>query len=204
MNDESLDFDKGDGLLTAVVQHADDGRVLMVGHMNREALALTRTRGRVVFFSRSRQKLWEKGETSGNTLDLVDIRADCDADALLVRARPRGPVCHTGAPTCFGEAAPALDSLAFLHELEAIVAAREHDGGEASYTATLLAGDIRRIAQKVGEEGVEVALAAVVQDDASLVGEAADLLFHLTVLLRKRTLSLGDVAAELQRRHRAR
>lgn len=201
MNDEALDFDKGGGLLTAVVQHADDGRVLMVGSMNREALALTRERGRVVFFSRSRQVLWEKGETSGNTLYLVDIRADCDEDALLVRARPRGPVCHTGASTCFGEDAP-VDSLAFLHDLEAIVTARERDGSAEGYTANLLAGDIRRIAQKVGEEGVEVALAAVVQDDASLIGEAADLLFHLTVLLRKRTLSLGDVVTELARRHR--
>lgn len=204
MNDERLDFDKGDGLLTAVVQHADDGRVLMVGSMNREALALTRERHRVVFFSRSRQRLWEKGETSGNTLDLVDIHADCDADALLVRARPRGPVCHTGAPTCFGESAPVADSLSFLHELESIVEARQKGGYEASYTAKLLAGDVRRIAQKVGEEGVEVALAAVVQDDASLIGEAADLLFHLTVLLRKRSLSLGDVARELHRRHHAR
>ena len=198
----AIDWSKDGGLVPAIVQDADSGAVLMLGYMNREALAATQARGRVVFYSRSRQRLWEKGETSGNHLDVVDIRLDCDADTLLVLARPAGPTCHTGARTCFGEEAltPA-ESLAFLGRLEDIIAARISEAPEGSYTAKLYARGVRRIAQKVGEEGLETALAAVTRDDAGVLSEAADLIYHLVVLLKSRNLSLADVTRELQSRH---
>jgi phosphoribosyl-ATP pyrophosphohydrolase/phosphoribosyl-AMP cyclohydrolase len=193
-----LDWGKGDGLLPAIVQDADSGSVLMLGYQNRDALAETFARGRVVFFSRSRQTLWEKGETSGNTLHLVDARPDCDGDTLLIRARPAGPTCHTGAPACFADAEPPL---AILTELERTVDKRAaaNDPSE-SYTARLLAKGPRRIAQKVGEEGVETALAAVGGSDEELANESADLLYHLIVLLRARGLRLTDAAAVLAAR----
>jgi phosphoribosyl-AMP cyclohydrolase / phosphoribosyl-ATP pyrophosphohydrolase len=203
---DELDFAKGGGLLPAIVQDADDGRVLMLGYMNHAAVEATESRGRVVFFSRSRQKLWEKGETSGHTLDLVELRQDCDRDALLVLARPRGPVCHTGTPSCFDgapEAARAPVTGGFLGRLEAIIATRAGANPESSYTASLVARGLPRMAQKVGEEGVEVALAAVTADDDALVGEAADLVFHLLVLLRARGIPFARVVQELVRRHRA-
>jgi phosphoribosyl-ATP pyrophosphohydrolase/phosphoribosyl-AMP cyclohydrolase len=200
-----LAWSKGDGLLPAVVQDAATGAVLMLAFMNAEALRETLARGRVVFFSRTRQKLWEKGETSGNTLHLVDVVADCDADSLLVRARPAGPTCHRNTPSCFGDGSPASSSgVAFLAELERVITARIADSPEGSYTAKLHAQGIKRIAQKVGEEGVETALAAQAGTDAELVGEAADLLFHLTLLLKTRGLSLDAVAAELAARHQSR
>ena len=200
-----LDFGKGDGLLPAIVQHADTGAVLMLGYMNAEAFKLTRERGRAVFYSRSRKTLWEKGETSGNTLDVIDIRIDCDADTLLVTARPRGPTCHEGTTTCFGEERISTGvKLGFLGQLCAIIEQRIHDAPENSYTAKLYSRGTRRIAQKVGEEGVETALAAVAQGDDELLGESADLLFHLMVLLRARNLSLAQVANELEKRHAAR
>lgn len=200
-----LDFAKSDGLIPAIVQHAERGSVLMLGYMNREALLATLERRRVVFFSRSRQQLWEKGETSGHTLELVGVHADCDRDTLLVLARPVGPVCHTGTATCFGDAPlTGGESLAFLAELERIIEQRISAGGESSYTARLFAEGTTRLAQKVGEEGVETALAAVTAEEPALLGEAADLLFHLAVLLRARGLSLSRVAAELESRHRAR
>jgi phosphoribosyl-ATP pyrophosphohydrolase/phosphoribosyl-AMP cyclohydrolase len=199
---ERLDFAKSGGLLPAVVQHADTGAVLMLGYMNPEALRATLDRGRVVFFSRSRDRLWEKGETSGHTLDVVDVKADCDADTLLVTARPRGPVCHTGTATCFGDGpAAGAERLAFLHELEQIIERRVSESPEGSYTARLFAKGTRRIAQKVGEEGVEVALAGAAEADDKVVSEAADLVFHLLVLLRARGLGLADVVAELESRH---
>jgi phosphoribosyl-ATP pyrophosphohydrolase/phosphoribosyl-AMP cyclohydrolase len=200
-----LDFDKVGGLLPAIVQHADTGAVLMLGYMNPEALSATLERGRVVFWSRSKQRLWEKGETSGHTLQLVDAWPDCDRDALLLLARPLGPVCHTGTATCFGDGPlTAAERLAFLGNLEHIIEQRITAGGESSYTARLFNEGTRRIAQKVGEEGVEVALAAVAAEDADLVNESADLLFHLAVLLRARGLSLRQVADELAARHKAR
>jgi len=202
---ERIDWDKGQGLVPAIVQHAHTGSVLMLGYMNRESLQATLTRGRVVFFSRSKQRLWEKGESSGNTLQLQDLRLDCDADTLLLSVLPAGPVCHTGSASCFGEAAPdaagSAPALAFLARLEQIIAERIGASIEHSYTARLYASGVRRMAQKVGEEGVEVALAALGDDAAALTGECADLLFHLLLLLRARSLSLTAVVQELDARH---
>ncbi len=195
---QDLDWSKGGGLLPAIVQHAVSGEVLMLGYMNEAALAATMETRRVTFFSRSRQCLWQKGETSGNTLTLVSVTPDCDADTLLVQALPAGPVCHQGTRTCFaGAPAPAL---AFLADLDALIAARKDADPETSYTAKLLQGPLPRAAQKVGEEGVEVALAATCEDDGALAGESADLLYHLMVLLRARGLSLADAVAVLQKR----
>jgi phosphoribosyl-ATP pyrophosphohydrolase/phosphoribosyl-AMP cyclohydrolase len=197
-----LDFSKGDGLLPAVIQDADTGAVLMLGYMNAAALAATQARGRVVFFSRSRQRLWEKGETSGHTLEVEAIRADCDADTLLITARPLGPTCHEGTITCFGDAAlTGATRLGFLAQLARIIEQRRGESPDRSYTARLLAAGPKRVAQKVGEEGVEVALAAVAEGDGQLIGESADLLFHLLVLLRSRNLELEDVVRELAARH---
>ena len=199
MNAATPDFAKGGGLLPAIVQHALTGEVLMLGYMDEAALAKTRELGLVTFFSRSKQRLWTKGETSGDTLTLVDIRVDCDADTFLVRAIPAGPTCHEGTTSCFGrDVAPALG---FLGELDALVKSRFDERPEGSYTTKLFDGGIRRIAQKVGEEGVETALAAVAEDDAALIGEAADLVFHLMVALRARGIGFDAVAAKLVERH---
>jgi phosphoribosyl-ATP pyrophosphohydrolase/phosphoribosyl-AMP cyclohydrolase len=198
----TLDFAKGDGLLPAVIQHADTGAVLMVGYMNRDALRETLSRRHVVFFSRSKQRLWEKGETSGHFLELEQIRTDCDRDALLVTARPLGPVCHAGTATCFGDAPiTTAQRLAFLATLERVIEQRIAESPQGSYTARLFAEGPKRIAQKVGEEGLEVALAAAVETDDKVVAESADLIFHLLVLLRSRGLSFQSVVAELQSRH---
>lgn len=197
---ESLDFKKTAGLLPAIVQDVD-GAVLMLGYMNPEALRESLSRGRVVFFSRSRQCLWEKGETSGNTLELLSVRTDCDRDTLLVTARPRGPVCHLGTATCFGNERPAAGRLTFLGELETVIEQRIAERPEGSYTARLYAQGVRRMAQKVGEEGLEVALAAVVEADEKVIAESADLLYHLLLLLKSRGLSLARVAEELASRH---
>ena len=198
----NLDWKKGDGLLPAIVQHAITGRVLMLGYMNQDALRETLTGGRVVFFSRSRQQLWTKGETSGHFLDVVDVSTDCDADTILVLADPLGPTCHKGTESCFVDAA-ATDAqrLAFLALLENIITHRIADQPEGSYTARLFAQGPGRIAQKVGEEGLETALAAVTRDDAGVLSECADLVFHLLVLLKSRSLTLEDVVKELKARH---
>ena len=200
-NVSSLDFGKGDNLLPAVVQHADSGAVLMVGYMNAEALSETFKRQHVVFFSRSKQRLWMKGETSGHVLDLVDVRTDCDRDAVLVTARPQGPVCHVGTATCFGDDTLAGGGLAFLSRLEGVIEQRIAENPEGSYTARLFAKGPNRIAQKVGEEGLEVALAAVAEGDDKVISESADLLYHLLVLLKSRGVTLGRVVAELESRH---
>jgi len=194
---ENLDWEKDDGLLPVIVQDAANLRVLMLGYMNVEALAATRASGFVTFYSRSKQRLWKKGETSGDVLELVSIEADCDNDTLLVLANPQGPTCHLQRASCFPNAPGD-----FLAELDALVAQRERERPAGSYTTGLFEGGVRRIAQKVGEEGVETALAAVVQDDGALSGEAADLLFHLAVLLRARGLSLADAVQVLEQRHR--
>lgn len=194
-----IDFEKSGGLVPAIIQHADTGEVLMLGYMNEEAYEATLAKKVVTFWSRSKNRLWTKGETSGNTLDLVSVAVDCDRDTLLVKARPQGPTCHTGTKSCFGEA-PGPD-LAFLGALQVIVDQRASEAPEDSYTAKLLSRGVLKCAQKVGEEGVEVALAATAEDDEALLGEAADLIYHLTVVLKARELSLKDVARVLEARH---
>lgn len=196
---EPLDWAKGGGLLPTIVQHWQTGEVLMLGYMNADALAATQASGRVTFFSRGKQRLWMKGESSGHVLVVKSIHADCDHDTLLITAEPHGPTCHLGTSSCFGnDAAPPL---AFLANLGALIAERAVQRPAGSYTTQLFDAGIRRIAQKVGEEGVETALAAVAEDDAALLGESADLVYHLIVLLRARGLALADVAAVLARRH---
>lgn len=183
------------GLLPAVVQDASNQRVLMLGYMSRDALRLTLESGLVTFYSRSKGRLWTKGESSGNRLRLVSVEADCDGDTLLVQARPEGPTCHLGSASCFTDAPAAV-----LAELDAVVARRQRERPAGSYTVELLDRGTARAAQKVGEEGVETALAAVGGDDAALLGEAADLAYHLLVLLRSRGLGLADLAAVLRAR----
>lgn len=195
---DQLDWSKGDGLLPVIVQDAATLRVLMLGYMDREALDATLASGRVTFYSRSKQCLWMKGESSGHVLEVRDIEADCDNDTLLVRAVPHGPTCHLQRASCFADAPGS-----FLAELDALVARRERERPSGSYTTRLFGEGVRRIAQKVGEEGVETALAAVAQDEAALLGESADLLYHLLVLLRSRGLGLADVEALLAARHSA-
>ncbi|MCJ8191122.1 bifunctional phosphoribosyl-AMP cyclohydrolase/phosphoribosyl-ATP diphosphatase HisIE [Sphingomicrobium aestuariivivum] len=186
-----------DGLLPVVVQGGDDGRVRMLGYMDRAALEATLETGTVTFFSRSKQRLWVKGETSGNTLSVISIHADCDSDAILVIAEPAGPTCHKDMDSCFDlDTAPH-----FLARLEAVIAERAAADPDESYTARLLSKGTKRVAQKVGEEGVEAALAATVGDRDELTNEAADLLYHLLVLLKDQGLALSDVTDELQRRH---
>ncbi|MHA6203910.1 bifunctional phosphoribosyl-AMP cyclohydrolase/phosphoribosyl-ATP diphosphatase HisIE [Dyella soli] len=202
LDSAQLDWAKGDGLLPVIVQHWLSGEVLMLGYMNVEALERTQSTGQVTFFSRSKQRLWTKGETSGHVLVLRSLRVDCDADTLLVLAQPHGPTCHKGTSSCFGD--DVEPPLGFLAELDALVAQRYVERPAGSYTTGLFEGGIRRMAQKVGEEGVETALAAVAQDDAALLGEAADLIYHLTVALRARGLGLKDVAALLAARHAGR
>jgi phosphoribosyl-ATP pyrophosphohydrolase/phosphoribosyl-AMP cyclohydrolase len=197
----TIDWAKGDGLIPAIVQDAFDGRVLMQAYMNREALSYTLDNGLVTFWSRSRQELWTKGATSGNTIRLVAIHSDCDNDCLLVLARPAGPACHRDTPTCFDNAETVTPLLSFVAELERVIAGRYETRPEGSYTTRLFEAGIRRIAQKVGEEGVETALAAVSGDDEEIRNEAADLLYHLLVMLRASGVPLADVVRTLQKRH---
>lgn len=199
-----LDWDKGDGLIPAVVQDATTGQVLMVGYMNRESLLATVQTGNVTFFSRSKGRIWVKGETSGHFLKLVSIAPDCDDDSVLVLANPIGPTCHEGTQSCFGDTVSSkARHLSFLATLEDVIAQRIAEKPEGSYTARIWAQGPTRIAQKVGEEGVEVALAAVTQEDDRLLSESADLLFHLTLLLKSRNLSLTQAVKELEQRHAA-
>jgi phosphoribosyl-ATP pyrophosphohydrolase/phosphoribosyl-AMP cyclohydrolase len=198
-----LDWDKGGGLLPAIVQNYASGAVLMLGYMNREALAATEATGRVTFWSRSKGRLWTKGEVSGHYLELRQMAADCDGDTLLILAEPKGLVCHMGTATCWGENPPQslAQPVAFLGLLEQVIAQRIAARPPGSYTAKLLDEGTRRIAQKVGEEGLELALAAVAQSDREIVGEAADLLYHTLLLLKVKGLSLSQVIAELESRH---
>lgn len=198
----TIDFDKyADGLVPAIVQDAATGKVLMLGFMNAEALVKTQQTGQVTFYSRSKQRLWTKGETSGNFLRLHSITADCDADTLLVKANPVGPACHTGADTCFNEvnASPAVS---FLQHLEEIIAQRKQAPSSTSYTSSLFAKGINKIAQKVGEEAVELVIEAKDDNKDLFLGEAADLLFHYMVLLQAKGFGLADVVAVLQQRHK--
>jgi len=203
---ETLDWNKGDGLLPAIVQDAGNGAVLMLGYMNREALAATLATGDVTFWSRSKGRLWTKGESSGHFLKLKEIAADCDGDTLLITAQALGPACHKGTPTCWGESPPqtSAQQLAFLGFLEQLIAQRIATRPAGSYTAKLLDQGMRRIAQKVGEEGLELALAGVAQSDPEIIGEAADLFYHTLLLLKAKGLSLSQVVVELERRHTAR
>lgn len=202
----TLDWEKMHGLLPAIIQDATSGAVLMMGYMNREALAATTSTGRVTFWSRSKGRLWTKGESSGHFLEVRSISADCDQDTLLILVQPLGPACHLGTTTCWGEDAPRplAQDLAFLGTLEQIVAQRIATRPEGSYTAKLVDAGLTRIAQKVGEEGLELALAAVAQSDDEIIGEAADLLFHTALLLKVKGLSLAQVAGELESRHSGR
>jgi phosphoribosyl-AMP cyclohydrolase / phosphoribosyl-ATP pyrophosphohydrolase len=198
-NLQNLDWQKGQGLIPAIVQDALCGDVLMLGYMNEEALAQTLQSQNVTFYSRSRQTLWQKGETSGHTLDLVSINADCDRDTLLVLANPNGPTCHNGTRTCFAKAPMA--SLPWLGKLARVIDGRANADPQTSYTASLLSGPIERAAQKVGEEGVEVALAALSDEPDKLPEEAADLIYHLMVLLRAKGLGMDEVVKVLKDRH---
>lgn len=198
---DQLNFSKLNGLVPAIVQDARTKQVLMVGFMNREAAEKTLADKRVTFWSRTKQRLWQKGETSGNVLDVVSIHADCDNDSLLIYANPRGPVCHTGTYTCFGESEIAGVS-DILVELESVIAERKQKMPEGSYTTKLFKEGMTRIAQKVGEEGVEVVIASLKQNDERLAEESADLLYHLMVLLQERGLSVRSVLNELQQRRK--
>ena len=195
---DTLDWTKGDGLLPAIVQDARTRRVLMLGYMDQAAYAATLASGQVTFFSRSRQRLWVKGERSGHFLDVVAVEADCDNDTLLVQANPRGPTCHLNRTSCFANAPGSV-----LADLDALIEQRERERPDGSYSTRLFNAGIRRIAQKVGEEGVETALAAVVEDDEALLGEAADLAYHLLMLLRARGLGLAELEKLLAARRAA-
>jgi phosphoribosyl-ATP pyrophosphohydrolase/phosphoribosyl-AMP cyclohydrolase len=199
---EALDWDKADGLLPAVVQDSFDGRVLMQAWMNREALLQTLVSGRATFWSRSRQAIWTKGETSGHFLTVSAVHSDCDRDSILVLATPLGPTCHRGCASCFDEETPVMPRLAFLAQLQRLVEQRDRERPAGSYTTQLFNEGTRRIAQKVGEEGVETALAATSGNDEELCNEAADLVFHLLVLLQSRRLPLERVIATLSERQR--
>lgn len=194
-----LDWEKTDGMMPAIVQHAVSGEVLMHGYMNQQALTTTLTSGKVTFWSRTKQRLWTKGETSQHFLHVVSITPDCDNDTLLILAQPAGATCHLGTSSCFS---PAATDWTFLYQLEQILAERKHADPESSYTARLYASGTKRIAQKVGEEGVETALAATVNDREELTNEAADLVYHLLVLLQDQNLNLSAVIDNLRQRHK--
>ncbi len=200
INIEQVDWEKGDGLVPAVIQNVHNGHVLMLGYMNEAALCHTINSGKVTFFSRSKNRLWTKGETSGNWIDYVRGEIDCDADAILIQARPYGPVCHTGSISCFNDVIP--NNIQFLDQLGSLIADRHSAMPAGSYTTSLFADGKARIAQKVGEEGVELALARMKDDQTEIANETADLLFHIMVLLQDAGLKLGDVIEVLEKRYR--
>lgn len=196
---EEMDFNKMGGLIPAIVQDSSTTAVLMLGFMNREALLESIKSKKVTFFSRTKQRLWTKGESSGNFLHIHNISQDCDKDTILISAVPEGPVCHTGSKTCFGGDSPS--SASFLHTLESIISERSISGSSSSYTTSLFKSGIQKIAQKVGEEAVETILEAVNGSDDRLISESADLLYHFLVLLNSRNITLSMVEAELSKRH---
>lgn len=197
---ETLCFDKlPNGLIPAIIQDAATMQVLMLGYMNEESYRKTLTDGRVCFFSRTRQALWTKGETSGNFLNVVSIAADCDRDTLLIRVIPQGPVCHTGAKTCFGTSQKTYEG--FLRYLETVIADRRRQMPEGSYTTKLFNSGVKRIAKKVGEEASETILEAVDGNRASFIYEAGDLMYHLLVLMQSMGVTLADIEEELEKRH---
>ena len=195
-----IDFDKCGGLVPAIIQDAQTKVVLMLGYMNQEALKMTQETGLVTFFSRSRQCLWTKGETSGNYLHLVDIKVDCDNDTLLVQATPDGPTCHTGTDTCWGEE-NKLNPLLFLSELSDFIEKRHEEMPEGSYTTSLFKDGLNRMAQKVGEEALELVIEATNGTNDRLIYEGSDMLYHLIVLLTSKGLRIEDMAKELMERH---
>lgn len=199
-NTQALAWDKMNNLIPAIVQNAITGKVLMQGYMNQDALHKTLDTGHVTFFSRSKERLWTKGEESGNTLNLHSITADCDQDSLLVLANPVGPTCHTGTESCWFDS--QASDYTFVADLEQLIASRKGADPSSSYTASLYSKGIKRIAQKVGEEGVETALAATVADLEELKNESADLMYHLLVLLQASGLSMQDVVGILRERHK--
>jgi phosphoribosyl-ATP pyrophosphohydrolase/phosphoribosyl-AMP cyclohydrolase len=196
-----IDFLKMGGLAPAVIQDDKTGKVLMLGFMNEEALARTKETGKVTFFSRTKHRLWTKGETSGNTLQVTDILIDCDKDTLLIKARPAGPVCHTGADTCFGEQNKP-DDILFLRQLQNLIEQRRQEMPEGSYTTTLFMKGVNRMAQKVGEEAVETVIEATNGTEEGFIYEAADLMYHLLVLLASKGLQMEDLCRELMKRHK--
>jgi len=201
MNKE-LNFEKNNGLIPAVIQDGKTNQVLMLGYMNQKALEETRKTGKVTFYSRTKQRLWTKGETSGNFLELDSIQADCDADTLLVKVCPIGPTCHLGSDTCFGSDNKG-SGIQFLQDLQEIIKSRKETVPEGSYTASLFASGINKIAQKVGEEAVEVVIEAKESETGNLKEETADLLFHLLVLLEQKEIPLAEVVDVLRERHGA-
>ncbi|MCJ2375383.1 bifunctional phosphoribosyl-AMP cyclohydrolase/phosphoribosyl-ATP diphosphatase HisIE [Vibrio sp. ZSDZ34] len=199
---ERIDWEKVDGLVPAIIQDFQSSQVLMMGYMNPEALEKTLETEHVTFFSRTKSRLWTKGETSGNVLQLKNISLDCDNDTLLLKVEPVGPTCHTGTTTCFDADNQEESQMVWLHQLEQLLAARKDADPQSSYTASLYGRGTKRISQKVGEEGVEVALAATSGDKAELVCESADLIYHLMVLLQDQGLSMNDVVNKLKERHK--
>lgn len=197
--DMSIDFDKMDGLVPAIIQDADTAKVLMLGFMNREAYDKTMETGKVTFYSRTRKRLWTKGEESGNFLHVVSVKADCDRDTLLIQVHPVGPVCHTGTDTCWGE--KNEQPVMFLKELQDFINVRHTEMPEGSYTTSLFRSGVNKMAQKVGEEAVETVIEACNGTDDRLIYESADLLYHLIVLLTSKGYSLEDIARELKERH---
>ena len=195
-----IDFEKGGGLVPAIIQDPTTGKVLMLGYMNQEAYEKTMATGKVTFYSRSRQCLWTKGETSGNYLHLVSISVDCDNDTLLVKATPDGPTCHTGTDTCWGEK-NETNPLLFLSELQDFIIKRHEEMPEGSYTTSLFKDGLNRMAQKVGEEALELVIEAVNGTNDRLIYEGSDMLYHLIVLLTSKGLRIEDMARELQERH---
>ena len=195
-----IDFEKCGGLVPAIIQDATTRKVLMLGYMNQESLKKTTDTGLVTFYSRSRQELWTKGETSGNYLKLVDIKVDCDNDTLLIQAKPEGPVCHTGSDTCWGDTNEA-SPLMFLTQLQDFIEKRHEEMPEGSYTTSLFRDGLNRMAQKVGEEALELVIEATNGTDERMIYEGADMLYHLIVLLTSKGLRIEDLARELQVRH---
>jgi len=202
INNHLIDFAKGDGLIPVIAQDVDTGKVLMLGYANQEAIEKSVELGKLTFFSRSKQRLWTKGEESGHFLTLIDLNLDCDHDTILAKVRPSGPVCHTGSDTCWGEK-NELDSLQFIKKLEDIISERKRrSNDEHSYIAGLFESGINKIAQKVGEEAIELIIEAKDDNESLFLGEAADLLFHYLILLQARGFTLGSVVEILKNRHK--
>lgn len=195
-----IDFEKGDGLVPAIIQDVTNGNVLMMGYMNQDAIDQTIATGKVTFYSRSKQRLWTKGESSGNFMIYDHMKVDCDKDTLLVKAKPTGPVCHTGSATCFGD--EKFENHSFLTLLESIITDRKENDSDKSYTTSLFRKGINKIAQKVGEEAVELVIEAKDNDDDLFTNEAADLLFHYLILLQAKGFKLKDILSVLEARHK--